>query len=362
MYLFGINVRYMKRLVELSRVVSNRIEKGDIQGPPNTNEILRINELVLLNSLSNIMMVVESTLALCSALGERWTDGIKIAEHMSHYDQNQIDGFIDRLKDDKVNVWRLAGFPRMAILRKNCRLTRLESKFVWELLHESCDLIKGTLDSIVEFYQKNRIIYGKFKHGLTFLLGFEMYSPSVMAAKGLPATAILAFDRRRRQPDGTCVNATGLSERLSWFNTISVLSYSKETLAKHDAILSDTERLVSHITNNHLLCAENCGEDYFPAEQENQIWKAALYLRRELSQEDQATFESVMEKILPSLLTIDRSLVVEFKLGTHVFTPLSERLLRDTVATIFSSTGHGEPDSGGPRLNVRTQVKEASRT
>ena len=362
MYVFGINVRYMKRLVELSRVVSGRIEKGDIKGPHSTNEILRINELVLLNSLSNIMMVVEATLALCSALCERRTDGIKIAEHMLRYDKNRIDAFIDRLKHNKVNVWRLAGFPRMAILRKNCRLTRLESKFVWELLHESCDLIKRTLDSIVEFYQKNRIIYGKFKHGLTFLLGFEMDPQSEMTARGLPSTAILAFDRRTRQPDETCVNATGLSEQLSWFNTISVLPYSKETLEKHDVILFDIEKLVAHITNNHLLCAENCGEDYFPAEQENGIWKTALYLRRDLTQEDQATFESVMEKILPSMLTIDRSLVVKFKLGTQVLAPLSECMLRDSVATIFSSTGHGEPDSVGPRLNVRTQVKEASRT
>lgn len=337
LHIFSINVRYMTRFIELSRIVSHKIESGEIKGPTEAADLMRTKHLVLLDSLARLMMIIEATLALLSAISDSRTPGGKIANRMLRYDQNQIDAFISHLKNRQVDVWRLAGFPKIRTLQRNCGLTKSESKFVWELLSESCDLIRETLDQIVDFYEKNRIIYGKFKHGLTFLLGFELFSQSREANRGLPPTAILVLDRRSRQPGEIGIYATGLPKQLDWFNTVSMLSYSDETFKKHNGILHDVEKLVTHITNNHLLRAENCGEDYFPAEQRNGIWTATLYLRRDLSQGEQDTFEAVMRKIFSNAYTVNRSVVFNFNLNGQALEKLYEGILKDSVATIFSN-------------------------
>jgi len=332
--LFSFNVQNMIHLIELAGIVIKKIENGEIRHTMSDDQLLRMKHLILLDSLAKLMMIIEGVLALCSVLSDPSARKRDVAHRMMWYAQGQIDAFIERFKRNRVSIWKIAGFPDLAKLQENCRLTNNERRLIWELFQDSCGIIKKALKEIVDFYQNNRVIYGKFKHGLTLVLGFKVESQS---GDDIPSTVSLALDHRSREPPSICVRAVGqLPFKYKWFNTISILPYWKATFEKYSGIMSDIRKMVTHIANNHLLWAENCGEDYFPLERQTDgKWVPTIYATKSLTHEQQIIYESVIEKITANMYHVDRLFDFELNLKDKSLKMISEYLQRDQVATIF---------------------------
>jgi len=333
--LFSLNVQNMIHLIELTGIVLTKIEKGEIEHTMSDDQLLRMKHLILSDSLAKLMMIVEGVLALCSALSDLGARKRDIAHRMMWYAQEQIDAFIERFERNRVSIWKIAGFPDLAKLQRNCGLTNSERRLIWELFQDSCAVIRKALKEIIDFYQNNRIIYGKFKHGLTILLGFKVGS---QGGDDIPSTVSLALDHRSHEPPSICVRAVGqLPPEYQWFNTISILPYWKATFEKYSGIMSDIRKMVTYIANNHLLWAENCGEDYFPLErQPDGKWVPTIYATKSLTQEQQTTYESIIQKITANMYYVaNRLFNFQLNLKDKSLKMILECLQRDQVATIF---------------------------
>jgi len=333
--LFSLNVQQMIHLVELGGVVLKKIEDGEIGLTATEEQLLRMKHLILLDSLAKLMMIIEGVIALCSVLADPCAGRKDIAHRMMWYHQDRIDAFIERSNRNKVSIWRVAGFPDLGKLQENCKLTKQERKLIWELFQDSCAAIKKALKEIIDFYQNNRIIYGKFKHGLSILPGFVLGS---QVTDELPLTVSLALDHRSREPPSAYVkSAAKISQEYQWFNTISILPYWNATFEKYSAIMSDIRKLIVYASNNHLLYAENCGEDYFPLERQTDgSWIPMLYTTKSLTAEKQTMYESIVKKIVANTYFIANRLF-DFRLNLEgdYLKQILECLRRDQVATIF---------------------------
>jgi len=187
----------------------------------------------------------------------------------------------------------------------NCELTSNERKLLWELFNDSCTVVKKSLDDTINFYQNNRILYGKFKHGLTIIPRYKLTSQSI---NDIPSTILCALNHRLQEPPSICVKVIDhLPLEFQWFNTISILPYWEMTFKKYGAIMSDLRKFVTHLVNNHLLWAENCGEDYFPLEkQPDGDWAPAVYITQFFTEDQRKKVEPIISKIVANTYIINR--------------------------------------------------------
>lgn len=319
--MFLFNVQIMISVIKLEGIMLKKLEDGEIKHTMSKEELLKIKHFILLDSLAKIMMIIEGLLVLCSVLSDRSATKRDIPYRMMRYTQQQIDAFIERFKRDKISLWRIAGFPELKKLQRNCGLTRDERKLIWELLNDSCSVLRKALSSMIDFYQNNRVLYGKFKHGLTIISGYRLISPPI---DNVPSTFLCALDHRLQEPPSICVKAVNsLPLEFAWFNTISVLPYWEMTFKKYSAIMADIKKFVTHIINNHLLWAENCGEDYFPLEkQPNGKWTPTVYTTKVWTEEQQKKTESVITKIMANTYIINRILNFELNLKERALSRL----------------------------------------
>lgn len=330
--MFDNNVRIMLSVIELEGIMLRKVENGEIKHEMSKEQLLRIKHFILLDMLAKMMMVIEGLIVMCSVLSGYGATKKHLSNRMIRYQQNQIDSFIKRFQEGRVSIWRIAGFPELRNLQRNCKLTNDERKSIWNLLSDSCLVLKETLNSIVTFYQNNKVLYGKFKHGLTIIPGLE----SIPGQDDMPFSLLLALDHRLEEPSSTCLKATGLlPPEFSWFNTWSILPYGEGTFKKYGAIISDLRKFVSHIVNNHLLWAENCGEDYFPLERQlDGRWVPTVYTKS-VTYEKSNEVHAAIGKIVANTYVIDRILNFDLNIKDKALKRILECLHRDQVATIF---------------------------
>jgi len=186
---FRENTHRMINLAELHVIVLKRVESGDIRHNFPEPIILRIKQLILVDVLSKIMTMIENLLVLFDTFS-RYSKG-KIPSRMIRYRQPSVDGFIERFQSDKVNLWKLAGFPNLTFLRRNCGLDMNEMLLIREILKDSRQHVRQEIARIINFYQSNRTVYGKFKHGLLFQSGFSPENLSPTAPEDLSLFSLL---------------------------------------------------------------------------------------------------------------------------------------------------------------------------
>jgi hypothetical protein len=335
MELFRFNVQIMISVVELEGILLKKLENNEIKHTMSEEQLIRVKQFILLDSLSKIMIIIEGLLVLCSALSR--VSRKNISSKMMRYTQEQIDAFIKRFKRGKASIWRIAGFPNLGMLQRNCGLDDEERKLLWKLFTDSCLVLKKALNDIIDFYQNNRVLYQKFKHGLTIISGYKLAMQP--ATTNIPSSFLCALDHRLQEPQSTCVKVTDdTAPQFQWFNTISILPYWEATFKKYSAIMSDIRKFVNHIVNNHLLWAENCGEDYFPIEKQVDGKLApTIYTTESLSQEFIKKLEPVIHKIMANIYTINRVFAFELNLKEKALERILKCMQSDQVATIFRS-------------------------
>lgn len=333
----------MASLIELEGVMLKKVEEGKIKHNMPDDYLLRVKHFIMLDALAKIMMLVEGVLVLCSVLSDSEAKSSEIARAMARYKIPQIYAFIKRFKNDDVDFWTLATLPNLEKLQKNCRLTTEEKELIHELFNDSCHALKNTLNTTIDFYEKNRFLYLKFKHGLSIVAGFKPASQQIDALSSI----LWVLDHCSRKLASICIEKAGLIQpEFRWFNTISILPYSKRTFRHYGSILSDLRKLVKYVVNNRILWATNCGEDYFPMEKQSTgSWAPTIYTTPN-GAKIWKKCELVIPKITANTHVVNRLLNFELNLKGKAIEKVMECLSRDKVATIWYDNLQSHANTG----------------
>ena len=236
-------------------MLHEKLEKKEFETGLAEEFLSEAKQFLYLDALAKIMMLTEGLLVLSDAISDSAKGYPKIAELMANYGDSP-SAFIRRFRAKQVDLWKLAGLPALEELRINGH----EKDALKGALEETVKIFEQFFTTIIEFYECNKIPYNKFKHGLSLIPGMALKNPQQETV----AHVLTALDRRKQQPDCTCIQTTEklVPPEVGWFNTLCfVASPQKE---KYDLILNSLSSATSFMTSNHMFYAVNCGEDYFP--------------------------------------------------------------------------------------------------
>jgi len=330
---FRDNVTAITHLVTSHEILLRRIESGDVRHNFTDEQLDKIKSLIFLDMLAKVMTLIENLFVLLDCFAR---DANKdIPRILVRYAFRRIDGFIKRFEASRVSLWRIAGFPGIRFLARNCGLNGEESSFLHALLTDSCESIRLAIHDIVTFYQANRILYTKFKHGLLFLPGLR-FSGGIAQA---PSSILLSFDRLARKPSRLCFEGRDISpEGLEWFNTYSIQPCWSETLRRYGEILTEIGRLSRYVIGNHLLWAFNCGEDYLPVKiSSNGENVVEIYLTKQLTPEEEEKFNRIWKKVETNMYAPNMKLNVVFNFSPEKNQKILRCFAENQCATIWKA-------------------------
>jgi len=331
---FRDNVTDITHLVTSHEILLRRIESGDVRHNFTDEQLDKIKSLIFVDMLAKIMTLIENLFVLLDCFAR--DANRDIPRILVRYAFRRIDGFIKRFEASRVSLWRIAGFPGIKFLARNCGLNGEESSFLHALLIDSCESIRLAIQDIVTFYQANRILYTKFKHGLLFMPGVRS-SGGIAQAPGL---VLLSFDRLTRRPSRLCFEGRDISpEGLEWFNTYSIQPCWSGTLKRYGEILTEIGRLSRYVIGNHLLWAFNCGEDYLPAKiSPNGKTTVEIYLTKQLTSEEEGKFNRIWKKVETNMYSPNMKLNVAFNISPKKIQRILKCFAENQCATIWRAS------------------------
>jgi hypothetical protein len=154
--LLGFNLINVIRTIELDNVVIKKVETNEIKHTFNPRTKLRIQQHVMLDSLSKLLVVIETIFALCIGLRRGYQ---YVPSTLAYYDIDQTRSFIERLRKKNLNVGTILGLPKI----ENLSLDKNEKKLVGSIFAQMTKVTLQAMIRMAEFYDKYRIIYGKSK-------------------------------------------------------------------------------------------------------------------------------------------------------------------------------------------------------
>ena len=161
------------------------------------------------------------------------------------------------------------------------------------------------LKRLISFYDKFGIVYGKSKHGLSFMTGGS--SNPINEEAGVFDNSVLNCFSRINNKDKIPKEHFVLSSFSSnpsmqyrYFNIISVLSFNTNLIAEIRSILSDLNELISFICTNHQSYALNCGKAYLPcSRRDNKL--SLLTSRIPETENERQISQSIADKNFPMM-------------------------------------------------------------
>jgi hypothetical protein len=167
---------------------------------------------------------------------------------------------MENIRTSKYNYRKVLGFSSVGKLP----LTKEEQKYLANNYQNRFTIFSTALSSLIEFYNKFRILYGKSKHGLTFVSGI---SPDINATSPVFEDSLLiCYDREGKQdmPPGTIQTSFINTSEKHFFNAICNVRFNQNLF---DEIMSTTtilKEVFSVICKNNPTHAVNCGEGFLP--------------------------------------------------------------------------------------------------
>jgi hypothetical protein len=327
------NITRMTHLAELYSFILNRLDSGSIKHAFSESEVVEIKQMIVVDILSKIMISIESLLAFCDSFSH-YRPYKSLPKRMVRYDLQTIKNFILKIENDKVNLWKTIGLPNISALKRNCKLTEGETRVLGKALTDSCDYMKRELNAVIDFYESNRILYGKFRHGLLFMPGLSLKQ----VGRDSPNSAFIAFDKQDYEPKKICFQGKDIKPiGLDWFNTYTILPYGNHVLNKYIALSKKLVELSEFILWNHLFHAFNCGEDYLPMKiRHDGTAKIGIYLSKKLKNKQWKEIKAILNKVSKNTYfppVVDAK--IEFNFSEEKFKKLVNCLNRNQVATIY---------------------------
>jgi hypothetical protein len=220
-------------------------------------------------------------------------------------------------------------------------LDKEEAKLLAELYEESENAAWNALGTLVEFYDKFRIIYGKSKHGLTFQTGATLDRGDGTQTSTPPQfekSGLIAYDRKRVKDmprDFIEVTPEDLSVQ-DWFNANSHLNFGQNLMAEISLVIEAMKIFVPYVCRCHIIYALNCGVGYLPYRRINEKEVALDFLVSPSGEEElrrkRRAFDSISSKIIPNMNTNEQ----EFGIRTSYKNPnLVQSIMNNTVTNML---------------------------
>jgi hypothetical protein len=302
--LYNINIGYLIRAAELYWIVIKRLESGDFEGTHSDSALLRIEQLVALDSISRIQSGIEVTLVLIHELSNGYSG---VAQCLTYYPTQLPRQVAENVLAKKYNLQKIFGLPNISSLG----LDPNEWKVIAKLYEESTETLQKMLETLASFYDRYRIIYGKSKHGLTIQSGGGMNTEQT--TPNFSESLLFVLDRKEKDdmPKGS-VNMK-ISDPLIqvWFNAQSMIKFGETLENDISAALKTLEEVSRYLSCNHMTYAQNCGEPYLPVyEKESNAFTPWFYGSSQLDLDESQLIDSAVRKIMPDMNIIRTNLFI----------------------------------------------------
>ncbi len=324
--LLNENIQAMIRVIELEGILIRELQDGIWAEKYHMTERHRweTSHLAYVDAMSKLMMCIESLFIVMYSVRHQYR---RLPTYLTRYAMSQVDvtlNLLSREREVKAALWRILGLPNP----KHLGLGRADRKVVWQVLSLSVNAAFTALQKIKDFYVDHLVTYGKFKHGLSMLLGQASDGQSPIDS------LIHAFDRTEDRPGGFVMEmGNRFEEGFEWFNTLQLVPYNKAAFEVMSRVMYDVRELVFVITNNHLTWAENCGLDYLPARREGDKAYPLVY-GGPVPETTQQAYQQIFLRVAENMTLATRTVTFNFTLKRDPPEPL-ERLSKGLPLTIW---------------------------
>lgn len=124
--------------------------------------LVRVKQHIMLDIIIKVMILIETTLVLVDALSTGYQ---VVAKRLTYYSFSAIYETMKNIRTGQYNFRKVLGFPSVDKLP----LSKEEQKYLANNFEQSFTIFSNTLNRLIGFYEKFRILYGKSKHGLTII-------------------------------------------------------------------------------------------------------------------------------------------------------------------------------------------------
>jgi hypothetical protein len=255
---FGLNTHNIILTIGLYSNLIEEVDKGNMLTTNSPQDIIRMQQHIVLDAISKIQILIESTLVLVHSLSIGYH---AVAKNITYYNYNLLDTIIKeisknkKLKNYKYNLRKVLGLPNLKYLSLSLEEKKLLNKD-FQNFELNC---LNTLKELISFYDKFNIVYGKSKHGLAYITGGS--SEPINKGKRIFDNSVLncygRINRRHKMPKETIVSSTFSSNptmQYKYYNFISVINFNTKLIEEINSTLSRLNDLISFVCTNHELC------------------------------------------------------------------------------------------------------------
>lgn len=316
-------------LLHLITFYQNSITDLDKTTVLDQQERLRIKQTILLDIAIKLVILIEVMMVLVDALS---TGHYKsIPKKMTYYSFESVYHFIDKIRNNEYDWRNVLGLP----LPSKLPLSNEEQRYLFRNYEQNYAWIREAITRFAEFYDKFRIVYGKYKHGLTIQAGL-LYRHAAQTPL-LGNSILVCYDRRQkeRMPKNYFVsNPSG--DYGGFFNTIGIISFSQQLLDEINSIAAELKYVIYYICHNHLTYAKNCGEGYLPYVVDgNRIAIRISYIPSQ-SDADIALHQTIVDKIAPLINSAEDKLTTNFNTTRQ---EVYESISKNSVTNLWLAQG-----------------------
>ncbi|MGB8934347.1 MAG: hypothetical protein WCC17_04480 [Candidatus Nitrosopolaris sp.] len=248
---------------------------------------------------------------------------------MTYYDQRLPRQIVEKIRTKRYNFWKILGLPNISDLP----LSTEERKVLANIFQETVNIYSKKIATIAEFYDRHRIIYGKWKHGLTIQAG-EQFGD----IKPLNTVVLTVLDNKEEKdiPKGY-FQAFSRSYPMNdhWYNVRGILKISQKLENEIRKTIDELSEIISYTVQNHLTHAKNCGEGYLPMMELNEdtfsLWFPQQAVEQ-LTPHEIETMTSIKEKISPNIHIIRINLLPTTIVADAKIT---KSIIEDTVTNVW---------------------------
>ncbi len=198
------------------------------------------------------------------------------------------------------------------------------------IFQKTVDIYSKKIATIAEFYDRYRIIYGKWKHGLTIQAG-EQFGD----LKSLNTAVVTVLDSKEQKdmPKGyfQAISRSYPMKNDHWYNVLGILKINQKLENEVRKTVDELSEIISYTVQNHLMHAKNCGEGYLPVMELNEDSFSFWFPQMQLTPHEIEIMTSIKEKIFPNIHVI--------RINLHPTTiadgKIKKSIIEDTVTNVW---------------------------
>jgi len=237
---FLTNANIVLYTIKLYHDSVKNVDKSEIVGNLGQQNLLRIKQHVILDMVIKLVILIEIILVLVDALSTGYYKSIP--EKLTYYSFESVYQYIEKITNNKYNWRKILGLAQLSKLP----ISKDEKNYLFKDYQRNYAMIKEALTKFAEFYDKFRIIYGKYKHGLTIQSGLIYHSDEILK---LEKSILVCYDRRQktRMPK-SYIESIPSRDYDNYFNAIGILSFNQQLLSEINSMTDDLIRLLQIIS------------------------------------------------------------------------------------------------------------------